>query len=73
MQRDLQFLLDMLQFGRTYHAELTRGQIGKEGKGLNNAQIVQNFQAIKGTIRAYTNYTLKAFKNISSANINKVT
>lgn len=57
--------------------ELTRGQIGKEGKGLgrdsSQAQILQNFQAIEGTIRAYTNYSLNAFRNIASANINKVT
>lgn len=57
--------------------ELTRGQIGKEGKGLgrgsSQAQILQNFQAIEGTIRAYTTYSLNAFRNIASANINKVT
>ncbi len=55
--------------------ELTREQIGKGGKGLGSSQtqIVQNFQAIEGTIRAYTNYTLNAFRNIASANINKVT
>lgn len=55
--------------------ELTREQLGKDGKGLGSsqAQIVQNFQAIEGIIRAYTNHTLDAFKNIASANINKVT
>ena len=36
-------------------------------------QIVQNFQAIEGTIRAYTVYTLNAFKKIPIANIDKVT
>jgi Trypsin-co-occurring domain 1 len=36
-------------------------------------QIVQNFQAIEGTIRAYTVYSLNAFKKIPVANINKVT
>jgi hypothetical protein len=59
--------------------ELTRDEMGKGGKGVGNRgvspqeQIVQNFQAIEGTIRAYTNYTLNAFKNITSGNINKVT
>ena len=55
--------------------ELTRGQIGKEGKGLGSSQtqIVENVQSIEGTIRAYTNYSLNAFRNIASANINKVT
>ncbi|MHC5718135.1 MAG: CU044_2847 family protein, partial [Nostoc sp.] len=36
-------------------------------------QIVQNFQAIEGTIRAYTVHTLNAFKKIPIANIDKVT
>jgi len=36
-------------------------------------QIVQSFQAIEGTIRAYTNYTLNAFKQVSSASVYKVT
>ncbi|AVH72271.1 CU044_2847 family protein [Nostoc sp. 'Lobaria pulmonaria (5183) cyanobiont'] len=36
-------------------------------------QIVQNFQAIEGTIRAYTVYSLNAFKKIPVANIDKVT
>ncbi|MGF2038127.1 MAG: CU044_2847 family protein [Nostoc sp. CmiVER01] len=36
-------------------------------------QIVQNFQAIEGTIRAYTVYSLNAFKRIPVANIDKVT
>jgi hypothetical protein len=65
-------------------AELTRDELGKGDKGLRDVisgntgvsapeQIVQNFQAIEGTIRAYTNYTLNAFKNVASANIDKVT
>jgi hypothetical protein len=36
-------------------------------------QAIQNFQAIEGTIRAYTAYTLNAFKNLAVANIDKVT
>ncbi|BAY12063.1 CU044_2847 family protein [Calothrix sp. NIES-2098] len=36
-------------------------------------QIVQNFLAIEGTIRAYTVYALNAFKKIPVANIDKVT
>lgn len=35
-------------------------------------QILQNFQSVEGTIRAYTTYTLKAFKNVAIANIDKV-
>lgn len=36
-------------------------------------QSVQSFQAIESTIRAYTSYTLNAFKNLAGANIDKVT
>jgi hypothetical protein len=36
-------------------------------------QVVQNFKAIEGTIRAYTTYTLNAFRNLAIANIDTVT
>ncbi|GJD22933.1 hypothetical protein RIVM261_078890 [Rivularia sp. IAM M-261] len=38
-------------------------------------QMAQNFQAIQGTIRAYTVYTLNAFKQmpVANANVDKVT
>ncbi len=36
-------------------------------------QAIQSFQAIETTIRAYTSYTLNAFKNLAVANIDKVT
>ncbi len=36
-------------------------------------QAIQNFKAIEGTVRAYTVYTLNAFKNLAVANIDKVT
>ncbi len=65
--------------------ELTRAELGKESKGLREflsgagsatqtqEPIVQSFQAVEGTIRAYTNYTLNAFKKVASANVDKVT
>lgn len=34
---------------------------------------VQKFKSIEGTIRSYTNYTLNAFKDVASANVDKVT
>lgn len=34
---------------------------------------VQSFQAIESTIRAYTNYTMNAFRNMTSANVDRVT
>lgn len=36
-------------------------------------QMLQNFQAVQGTIRAYTVYTLNAFKKVAIANVDKVT
>ena len=50
-----------------------------DSKGMSpeavRKQMVQNFQTIQGTIRAYTLYTLNAFKQIpiTNANVNKVT
>lgn len=51
---------------------------GLSGKGelspsAMQKQAVKNFQAIQGTIRAYTNYTLNAFKQVAIANVDKVT
>jgi Trypsin-co-occurring domain 1 len=46
-------------------------------KGVSPDQVgqkmMQNFLAIQNTIRAYTVYTLNAFKQIPVANVNKVT
>ena len=55
--------------------ELTRGSLGKESKGLREVQqnITRNFRGIENTIKAYTTYTLNAFKGVANANINKVT
>ncbi len=55
--------------------ELTRESLGKESKGLKEVQhnITQNFKGIESTIKAYINYILNAFKEIASANIDKVT
>lgn len=39
--------------------------------GMDKA--IQQFKAIEGTIRGYTTYTLNAFKNIATANVDKVT
>ncbi len=48
--------------------------IDKSGHLVNaQKQMVQSFQAIQGTIRAYTVYTLNAFKNVAIANVDKVT
>jgi len=53
--------------------EFTREKLGKGGKGLSKAQMLQNFKLVEGTIRAYTHYTLNAFRQVANANINKVT
>ncbi|MBE9109002.1 hypothetical protein IQ273_06170, partial [Nodosilinea sp. LEGE 07298] len=33
----------------------------------------QSFKAIEGTIRTYTSYTMNAFKDMATANVEKVT
>ncbi len=49
--------------------------VGKRGRDSVNrsTQAFQNFRAIEGTIRAYTNYTLSAFRQVASADVDKVT
>jgi hypothetical protein len=53
--------------------EVTRGDLGRRAEGSPAEQVMQSFRAIEGTIRAYTNYTLNAFGQVASANIDKVT
>lgn len=50
------------------------GRVSKGGS-LEDAQgrILQSFQAIEGTIKAYTYYSLSAFRDLTIANVNKVT
>lgn len=43
------------------------------GTGTRQRTIVQSFEAIEGTIRAYTTHTLNAFKQVAIANVDKVT
>lgn len=47
----------------------------KRGFSLDQPQkqITQSFQAIETTIRAYTTYTLNAFKNLAIAEVSEVT
>lgn len=44
----------------------------RRAKGAGE-QALKSFQAMQGTIRAYTRYTLNAFKQMSGANVDKVT
>lgn len=44
----------------------------RTAKGVNE-QVMKSVQAMQGTIRAYTVYTLDAFRHMAGANINKVT
>jgi hypothetical protein len=39
----------------------------------NQAHAAQSFKAIEGTIRTYTSYTMNAFKDMSTANVERVT
>ena len=44
----------------------------RTSKGASE-QVIRHFQAMQGTIRAYTHYTLNAFKQVGAANVDKVT
>ncbi|WP_013325582.1 CU044_2847 family protein [Gloeothece verrucosa] len=53
--------------------ELTRDSLGK-GKGLGGkTAIAGSMKAIEHTIKAYTTYSLNAFKGIAAGSIDKVT
>ncbi|TVQ09140.1 MAG: hypothetical protein EA368_10175 [Leptolyngbya sp. DLM2.Bin27] len=57
----------------------TYGETTRTAKGLGmpsqavQAHAVQSFKAIEGTIRTYTTYTMNAFKDMATANVEKVT
>ena len=51
----------------------TRGIVGYPERGGAAEIAAQSFKAIEGTIRAYTNSTLSAFKDMAYANVDKVT
>ncbi|MGB3293191.1 MAG: CU044_2847 family protein [Phormidesmis sp.] len=51
----------------------SRGVVGYPDSGRAAAIASQSFKAIEGTIRAYTNSTLSAFKDMAHANVDKVT
>jgi hypothetical protein len=53
--------------------ELTREDLERGSKGMSQAQVLQSFKLVEGTIRAYTTYSLNAFRALANANINKVT
>ncbi|MEC4896042.1 MAG: CU044_2847 family protein [Oscillatoria sp. PMC 1051.18] len=53
--------------------ELTRDDLGGAAKGWGQNRGIPNFEAVENTIKAYTNYTLNAFKKVAAGNIDKVT
>lgn len=50
--------------------DMEQRPITRDGK---REHIIQSFEVLKGTISAYTSYTLDAFKELANANVNKVT
>lgn len=48
------------------------GETTRTAKGASE-QVARSFQAMQGTIRAYTSYTLNAFRQMAGANVDKVT
>jgi hypothetical protein len=60
------------QGSQTLSEEMTR--VSKGGSIPDTQQrLLQSFQAIEGTIRAYTHLSLNAFKKVAIANVEKVT
>ncbi len=65
----------------TPQPQVERRRGGQKGIGTGaatlatagTAAITQSFQAIEGTIRTYTSHTLRAFKEMATANVEKVT
>jgi hypothetical protein len=57
--------------GNEEESPTTRGGLPSADEAQERA--IQSFKAIEGTVRAYTVYTLNAFKNLAVANIDKVT
>ena len=55
----------------TAPASVSSGETTRTAKGVGDVAI-RNFQAMQGTIRTYTAYTLNAFKNMATANVDKV-
>ncbi|MFQ4135780.1 CU044_2847 family protein [Nodosilinea sp. PGN35] len=55
------------------------GETTRTAKGLGmptqaiQTHAAQSFKAIEGTIRTYTSYTMNAFKDMATANVEKVT
>lgn len=48
------------------------GETTRTAKGACE-QVARNFQAMQGTIRVYTSYTLNTFRQMAGANVDKVT
>lgn len=59
--------------GADPYGETTRTAKGVTWGAANQAHAAQSFKAIEGTIRTYTSYTMNAFKDMSTANVEKVT
>jgi hypothetical protein len=56
-------------------AEAEEKPVSGRGSSLpstSGQRILQNFQAIESTIRAYTQYTLRAFRDLAIANVDEV-
>ena len=54
----------------SYSRNLESGSANGSGGSM---MVAQNFKALENTIRTYTNQTLNAFKELASANVDKVT
>jgi hypothetical protein len=53
--------------------DLSEGDLEEYDFSRSQQKVLQSFEAIKGTISTYTNYTLEAFREVAIAKVNKVT
>ena len=53
--------------------DLPEGDLEEYDFSRSQQKVLQSFEAIKGTISTYTNYALESFREVATANVDKVT
>ena len=66
-------MMEATETEQAANAPIERGRVSRSGSGGTPSQAMQQLAAMQGTIKAFAVYTLNSFKQISSANVDKVT
>lgn len=53
--------------------DLSEGDLEEYDFSRSQQKVLQSFEAIKETIATYTNYALESFREVATANVDKVT